>query len=228
MAVVVERHVVLVVAAARRRNLRAVDQRRQHRLVLPVVLARGAQRRHALARVHALQQWQHHVVHGVGVVVVHQHIPARAHALVDHQLAQHVMSRQERARLPVHPPLDGVAGVRRVNAVLLHALQVLRDVVHPQVAAVRPDHHRLCLRQHVVVGDDLPGVAAADGVVLQTHPLREVGEVELAVVQFRGRVESCVDRVDEGQGGCEKGQTASVQSEINKHHADIAIRIDCG
>ena len=100
LAILVEHRVRLIPRLTALRDLRTVHQRRQNRLVLPVILPRASDRSDAPPRVRALHQREDHIVHHRLVVVIYPHIAAGAHSFPQHDLPNHLIGAQNRCDFP--------------------------------------------------------------------------------------------------------------------------------
>lgn len=183
-------------------------------------------RSHALLRVRTLHQRKDHLVHHFGVAVIHVQIPAHANSFAPEDLAHHVIAVEEARGLVVEPPLHRVSRRGRKDAIVLHMDEVLHDAVTPQIAGVRPHDLALRLVQNVEVGNDLPRISSPEIRVREVKPGREVVEVELAIIQSRCRVQSSVDFMHPDHVSAQILQTLLLQSEIDKHHGQVAVCVD--
>ena len=187
-AILMELRVRLVPSLAALRNLRTMHQRRQNRLVLPVILPRAPNRRDASTRVCALHQREDHIVHHRLVVVVNPQIAACAHPFSQHNLPNHLIGSQKSLRFPVKPLLQTVSRIRRVQPEQMHAIHFVFEIRGHQIASIRPRNDSFRLHQHVKIRNHFPRITAAHLSIQQIVPRRKMRKIELAIVQQRWRM----------------------------------------
>lgn len=218
MAILVNCQSVAVATITRVLRSNALHERRQDGLILTVILPTRSSRRDTLLRIGTLQQGEYHLVHHLRIAIIDVQITTHAHGLSPEDLAHHVIGVEEARRLVVDPSLQRVSRRGRVDAVVLHVDEVLHDAVTPQVASVRPHDLALRLVQNIEVGNDLPCITSAEIRIGKVEPRGEVGEVELAVVQPSGRVQSSVNLMHSDHVGSQILQSFLLQTKVDEHH----------